>query len=58
MNYRTEQNSILYLVLPELLFRFVDYVTKEETTGYNVTFLSVVHIIYILVSACFRMYIA
>ena len=39
MNYRIEQKCILYLVLPELLFRFVVYVTKEETTGYNVTFL-------------------
>ena len=58
MNYRMEQNSILYLVLPELLFRFVDHVTKEETTGYNFTFLAIVHIIYILVFACFRMSIA
>ena len=62
MNYRTEQKteqkSILYLVLPELLFRFVDYVTKEETTGYNFMLLSIVYIIYILVFACFRMHIA
>ena len=58
MNYRIEQKCILYLVLPELLFRFVGYVTKEETTGYNVMILSVVHITYLLVPACFRMYIA
>ena len=53
MNYRIEQNKTVFYIsmLPELLFRFVCYVTKEETTGYNVTlFVSCAHYLHTYLS--------